>query len=50
MAGRVIRSDQDWADTIIIDANFGDLFRHSGHLFPKWFTDSINKINIKTTA
>jgi len=47
MAGRPIRSVDDYADTIIIDSNFGDLLRYSGHLFPQWFLDSIKKVEIK---
>lgn len=47
MAGRPIRSVDDYADTIIIDSNFGDLLRHSGHLFPQWFLDSIKKVEVK---
>jgi Rad3-related DNA helicase len=47
MSGRPIRSITDYADTIIIDSGFGDLLRYSGDLFPKWFLDSIKKIQIK---
>ena len=47
MCGRPIRSVDDYADTIIIDSNFGDLLRYSGHLFPRWFLDSIKKVEIK---
>jgi len=47
MAGRPIRSVDDYADTIIIDSNFGDLLRYSGHFFPQWFLDSIKKVEIK---
>ncbi len=47
MSGRPIRSVNDYADTIIIDSNFGDILRYSGHFFPQWFLDSIKKIEIK---
>lgn len=41
MTGRIVRSKEDWGDTIIIDSSFGDVIRNSSHLFPKWFLDSI---------
>jgi Rad3-related DNA helicase len=47
MTGRVIRSDKDYADTIIIDSSFGDLLKYSGHYFPNWFQDAIKKIEVK---
>lgn len=47
MTGRAVRSNDDYADTIIIDSSFGDLLRHSGNLFPYWFQKAINKINVK---
>lgn len=45
--GRIIRSDLDYGDTIIIDESFSDLIKWSSHLLPKWFQDSIKKINVK---
>jgi Rad3-related DNA helicase len=42
-AGRGIRSNKDYADTIIIDGSFGDVIRHSSKFLPKWFQDSISK-------
>jgi len=50
MTGRAVRSDQDFADTIIIDGSFSDLLRHSGHLFPHWFQEAIKKVNVKVGA
>jgi len=47
MAGRSIRSKTDYADTIIIDSCFGDILKYSSHFFPKWFIDSIKKVNTK---
>lgn len=49
MTGRAVRSNEDYADTIIIDSSFGDLLRHSGHLFPHWFQQAINKVKVKVT-
>jgi ATP-dependent DNA helicase DinG len=46
-AGRGIRSNTDYADTIIIDGSFGDVIRHSSKFLPKWFQDSIKRVNIK---
>jgi ATP-dependent DNA helicase DinG len=50
MSGRAVRSNQDFADTIIIDGSFSDLLRHSGHLFPHWFQEAIKKVNVKVGA
>lgn len=50
MTGRAVRSNEDFADTIIIDGSFSDLLRHSGHLFPAWFQQAINKVNVKVGA
>jgi len=47
MFGRIIRSKEDWGDTIIFDSSFGDVMKYSGHLFPKWITDSVKKVNVK---
>jgi Rad3-related DNA helicase len=50
MSGRVVRSDIDHADTIIIDAGFGDVLKYSSHLFPKWFQVAIKTVKVKITA
>jgi ATP-dependent DNA helicase DinG len=50
MSGRVVRSNEDYADTIIIDSSFGDLLKYSGHYFPYWFQDAIKKINVKVQS
>lgn len=47
MSGRPVRSNLDYADTIIIDGSFGDVIRHSSHLIPSWIQDAIKKINVK---
>lgn len=47
MSGRVVRSTEDYADTIIIDGSFGDLLKYSGHYFPYWFQQAIKKVNVK---
>jgi Rad3-related DNA helicase len=47
MTGRIIRSNSDWGDTIIIDGSFTDLLKYSSHLFPKWFQESIKRVNAK---
>lgn len=49
-SGRSIRSDMDYADTIIIDSSFGDVIKYSSHFLPDWFQESIKKINIKIDA
>jgi len=50
MSGRVVRSNEDYADTIIIDSSFGDLLKYSGHYFPYWFQDAIKKVNVKVQS
>lgn len=50
MSGRVVRSTEDYADTIIIDGSFGDLLKYSGHYFPYWFQEAIKKINVKISS
>ncbi len=50
MCGRPVRSEIDYADTIIIDGSFGDVMRYSSHFMPDWFQESIKKINLKVTV
>lgn len=45
--GRSVRSELDWADTIIIDESFGDVIKHSSHFLSDWMQESIKKVNIK---
>lgn len=44
--GRIVRSNSDWGDTIIIDASFSDIIKWNSNLMPTWFQESIKKINI----
>lgn len=39
--GRSIRSNEDWAETFILDSNFSDLIKYNGKIMPRWFTDAI---------
>lgn len=39
--GRSIRSEEDWADTFVLDEDFGSFQRRSHKLLPKWFTSAI---------
>ena len=48
--GRIVRSDLDYGDTIIIDSSFGDVIRHSSHFLPEWFQNAIKRINVKLEA
>jgi Rad3-related DNA helicase len=45
--GRSIRSEEDYADTIILDSCFSDLMTQNSHLFPSYFLDVIEKIEKK---
>jgi ATP-dependent DNA helicase DinG len=50
MAGRPVRSNVDYADTIIIDGGFGDVIKHSSHYLPDWLQEAIKRINVKIEA
>ena len=50
MTGRSVRSDVDYADTIIIDGGFGDVIKHSSNFLPDWLQEAIKRINIKIEA
>lgn len=45
--GRIVRSNLDYGDTIIIDGSFSDVIRHSSHYIPEWVQDSVKKVNVK---
>ncbi len=46
--GRSIRSDVDYADTIILDSCFSDIMTQHGSMLPSYFTEAIKKINTNT--
>jgi ATP-dependent DNA helicase DinG len=50
MTGRPVRSNMDYADTIIIDGGFGDVIKHSSQYLPDWIQEAIKKINVKIEA
>ena len=50
MTGRPVRSDKDYADTIIIDGGFGDVIKHSSQFLPDWVQEAIKKVNVKVGA
>lgn len=50
MSGRPVRSNKDYADTIIIDGSFGDVMKHSSQFLPDWVQNAIKRINIKVTS
>ncbi len=39
--GRIVRSDEDYGLTYILDSDFKTLYGRASHMFPKWFTNSI---------
>jgi ATP-dependent DNA helicase DinG len=47
MTGRPVRSNLDYADTIIIDGGFGDVIKHSSQFLPDWIQEAIKKVNVK---
>ena len=44
--GRSIRSDEDWAETFVLDGNFNRLMEYDNELFPEWFKESVRSYNI----
>jgi ATP-dependent DNA helicase DinG len=48
--GRIIRSNLDYGDTIILDGSFGDVIKHSSNFIPDWIQSSIKRINVKIEA
>ncbi len=50
MSGRPVRSDMDYADTIIIDGSFGDVIKHSSKFMPDWVQEAIKKVNVTVNA
>ncbi len=50
MSGRPVRSDKDYADTIIIDGGFGDVIKHSSQFLPDWIQAAIKRVNVKIGA
>ena len=50
MTGRPVRSNLDYADTIIIDGGFGDVIKHSSQFLPDWIQEAIKKINVNVKA
>jgi len=50
MSGRPVRSNKDYADTIIIDGSVGDVMKHSSQFLPDWVQNAIKRINIKVTS
>lgn len=45
--GRIIRSNEDYGDTIILDECFSDIMRNCSSLLPSFFKEAIQKINVK---
>jgi ATP-dependent DNA helicase DinG len=50
MTGRPVRSNVDYADTIIIDGGFGDVIKHSSQYLPDWIQEAIKRVNVKIEA
>jgi Rad3-related DNA helicase len=47
-SGRIVRSEDDWGKTYILDECFADLVRHYKKFFPSWYLDSIAVERMKT--
>ena len=45
-SGRSVRSENDWANTYILDSNFGKLMVGNQELFPQWFLEAIKSISV----
>ena len=48
--GRIVRSDIDYGDTIILDGSFGDVIKHSSEFLADWFQEAIKRINVNIEA
>lgn len=48
--GRIVRSDIDYGDTIILDGSFGDVVRHSSEFLADWFQEAIIRVNVNIEA
>ena len=45
--GRIIRSNNDYGDTIILDESFSDILKYSSNYIPSYIQESIKIINLK---
>ena len=43
-SGRIVRSEDDYGETYILDSDFGFLLKKYEHLFPKWWMDAFCRI------
>jgi len=41
-AGRIVRHEQDWGITYVLDLNMRWMLKHNRHLFPDWFMDAVH--------
>jgi Rad3-related DNA helicase len=44
MAGRAMRSKDDFCEVFILDAMFGNLLKKHKRFFPKWFLDALQEV------
>lgn len=44
--GRSIRSEDDWAETYVLDSSFSNIMQYNHKFLPKYFTDAIKLIKI----
>lgn len=44
MVGRGVRSEEDWAETWVLDASFGKLWREWKGLLPGWFREAVEVV------
>ncbi len=44
MAGRGVRTDGDWCETFIVDANFGWFYNRNSRHFPVWFKQAVRHV------
>ena len=44
--GRSIRSEEDWAETYILDSSFSDLLKYNSNLIPRYITDAIKMLKV----
>jgi Rad3-related DNA helicase len=44
--GRSIRSQDDWAETFVLDSSFSDMLKYNSKLIPRWITDAIKILKV----
>ena len=44
--GRIVRGENDYGDTYILDSSFSDILKHHSHILPKYIQNVIKTLNV----